>query len=662
MSPTLMSPLRVGTIELKNRMAVAPMVTCYCDDDGMPTEQYIAYHEARARGGFGLIITENYAVDPVGRGFWCAGLWKDEQIAPHSELARRVHAAGAKIFAQIYHCGRQTSSAITGAQPVAPSALPCPVMGELPHALTGTEIAFIVGQFGDAARRAQRAGFDGVEVHGAHGYLIAEFMSAYSNKRTDGYGGPLANRLRFPLEIVADIRAKCGADFVVSFRISADEFVVGGRDPAETKTVCRRLEAAGVDLLHISAGTYESTPTIIPPLGHPYAWLAGSAAEVKRVVHIPVQVVGRIKDPAVAEDILGTGQADLISFGRASLADPDLPRKYAEGHSDRIRQCIGCNQGCIDILFGNKPIRCLVNPSCGFEGTPEIELAAGPRRVLVVGGGPAGLEAARGAALCGHQVVLHERRDQLGGNFWVGAIPPGKGELTSYIAWLGEELHRLGVRIVLNSRVTAELVAAGRPDVVIYAAGARHRRPALPGVETAVEACDVLTGTVAVGQRVVVAGGGMIGSETAAYLASTGRRVTVVEQRDGVALDEGGARRADLLAEFARRDVRVVAGATITGFVDGAVRVLQDGGERTLVCDTAVLALGMAPEVESLEAIRAVADVRVVGDAAEAADGLRASRDGFVCGLSIGRAPLERRLTGAQLEPAHAGSTRRPGL
>lgn len=659
MSPTLTSPLRVGTIELKNRMAVAPMVTCYCDDDGMPTEQYIAYHEARARGGFGLIITENYAVDPIGRGFWCAGLWKDEQIAPHSELPRRVHAAGAKIFAQLYHCGRQTSSAIIGAQPVAPSALPCPVMGEVPHALTGPEIATIVGQFGDAAHRAQRAGFDGVEVHGAHGYLIAEFMSSYSNKRTDGYGGPLVNRLRFPLEIVADIRAKCGSDFVVSFRISADEFVLGGRGLAETKTICRRLEAAGIDLVHISAGTYESTSAIIPPLGHPYGWLAGYAAEVKQVVHIPVQVVGRIKEPELAEDILGTRQADLISFGRASLADPDLPRKYAEGRSDQIRQCIGCNQGCIDVLFGNKPIRCLVNPSCGFEAAQEVQPAISSKRVLVVGGGPAGLEAARGAALCGHEVVVHERLGHLGGNFWVGAIPPSKGELTSYVTWLAEELTRLGVRVVLNSLVTAEVIAAERPDVVIYAAGARHLRPQLPGAETTVEACDVLTGAASVGQRVVVAGGGMIGSETALYLATTGRRVTIVEQRAGVALEEGGARRADLLQELAQRDVRILVDATITEFAGGGVRVVQDGTEQRIDCDTAVLALGMTPDLDLLDDIRAVAnDVRVIGDAAEAADALKASRDGFVCGLSVGRAPLERRLAGTRLEPVHAGSPR----
>ena len=636
MSPTLLSPLQVGKLELKNRMAVAPMVTCYCDDDGMPTEQYIAYHEARAAGGFGLIITEDYAVDPHGRGFWCAGLWKDEQIAPHRELTQRVHAAGAKIFAQIYHCGRQTASAIIGAQPVSASALPCPTMGEVPHALSSDEIRTIVGQFGDTARRAQQAGFDGVEVHGAHGYLIAQFLSAYSNKRTDEYGGPLHNRLRFPLEIVADIRAKCGDDFVVSFRISADEYVIGGRDLAETLVICQRLEAAGIDLVHLSAGTYESAWAIIPPLGRPYAWLADFAAAVKQVVGIPVQVVGRIKEPAVAESILRAGQADLISFGRASLADPDFARKYADGHPEQIRQCIGCNQGCISILFLNQPIRCLVNPSLGFEGVQEIQAAPTSKRVLVVGGGPAGLEAARGARLAGHDVVLHERQDHLGGNFTVGAIPPGKGELTSYITWLGEELGRLGVAVHLGSTVTPELVGDVQPDLVVYAAGARHLRPPIPGLDGAgvVEACDVLTGRAHVGARVVVAGGGMIGSETSLYLASIGRQVTIVDQLPGVALEENASRRYFLMKELQEYKVQALVGATITGISDAAVTIEQDGVPRSLPCDTVVLALGMVSEVGLVEALRQVAPVQVVGDALEPADGLRASREGFVCGLA----------------------------
>ncbi|MCW5951199.1 MAG: FAD-dependent oxidoreductase [Propionibacteriaceae bacterium] len=633
----LVSPLRIGNLEIKNRMAVAAMVTCYCDDDGMPTEQYIAYHEARAKGGFGLIVTEDYAVDPAGRGFWCAGLWKDEQVAPHRELTERVHAAGAKVFAQIYHCGRQTASALIGTQPVAPSALACPAMGEIPRALTIEEIHAIIGQFGDTALRAKQAGFDGVEIHGAHGYLIAEFLSAYSNKRTDAYGGTLHNRLRFALEIIADIRAKCGHDYPVSFRISADEYVIGGRDIAETIVVCRELEAAGIDLLHISAGTYESAWAIIPPLGRPYAWLADFGAQVKQAVGIPVQLVGRIKDPETAESLLQSGKADLISFARAALADPDLPRKYAEGRSEQIRQCIGCNQGCISILFTNQPIRCLVNPSLGYEGADEIQPAEVTKRVLVVGGGPAGLEAARGARLAGHEVVLHERQDHLGGNFLIGAVPPGKGELTSYVSWLGEELGRLGVPVRLGSEVTAEVAAAGRPDVVVYAAGAGHVRPAIPGIDgaTVVDACDVLAGRAVTGPQVVVAGGGMIGSETALYLASLGRQVTIVDQLPGVALEENAARRYFLMKEFAQYQVATVVNATITRIAAGSVQLEQDGIERSLPCDTVVVALGMAPDLTRLEAIREVAEVVVIGDAVEASDGLKASREGFVRGLTL---------------------------
>ncbi|MGC4154761.1 MAG: FAD-dependent oxidoreductase [Propionicimonas sp.] len=631
------TPLRIGNLEIKNRMAVAAMVTCYCDDDGMPTEQYIAYHEARAEGGFGLIVTEDYAVDPAGRGFWCAGLWKDEQIAPHRELTERVHAAGARVFAQIYHCGRQTASALIGRQPVAPSPLACPAMGEIPHALTIDEIHTIVGQFGDTALRARRAGFDGVEIHGAHGYLIAEFLSSYSNKRTDRYGGPLHNRLRFALEIIADIRAKCGPDYPVSFRISADEYVIGGRDIAETIVVCRELEAAGVDLLHISAGTYESAWAIIPPLGRPYAWLADFGAQVKQAVRIPVQLVGRIKDPETAEALLQSGKADLISFARAALADPELPRKYAEGRSDQIRQCIGCNQGCISILFTNQPIRCLVNPSLGNEGAREIQPAEVPKRVLVIGGGPAGLEAARGARLAGHEVVLHERQDHLGGNFLVGAIPPGKGELTAYITWLGEELGRLGVPVRLGSQATAELIAAERPDVVVYAAGASHVRPAIPGIDGAevVDACDVLAGRATTGPRVVVAGGGMVGGETALHLATLGRQVTVVDQLPGVALEENASRRYFLMKDFAHYQVATEVNATITGIGAGSVQIEQGGAERSLPCDTVVVALGMAPDLTHLAAIRQAAEVIVVGDAVEATDGLKASREGFVCGLTL---------------------------
>ena len=370
----LFSPMKIGTIEIPNRLVVSPMVTDYCNQDGTATERYIAYHEAKAKGGWGLIITEDYAVDPTGRGFSCvAGLWNDSQIASHSELTNRVHQYESKIFAQIYHCGRQTSHLVTACPPLAPSPIPCPAMQELPDELTIDEIERMVEKFGDCAFRAQKAGFDGVEIHGAHGYLIAQFMSPYSNKRTDKYGGHLSNRMRFPLEIIANIKAKTGKDFGLGFRISCDEFVPGGRTIEDTKAMAILLEQAGIDVLHVSCGVYASVDKIVPASSTPHGWLASYAEEVKKVVSIPVITVGRINDPFVGDSIIAGGKADFVAMARASLADPELPRKAASGEFDEIRPCIACNEGCIGILFADQPIKCVLNPTLGKEAELTIE-------------------------------------------------------------------------------------------------------------------------------------------------------------------------------------------------------------------------------------------------------------------------------------------------
>lgn len=272
----LFSPIKIGEMEVPNRLVVAPMVVNYCNLDGTASERWIAYLEARAKGGWGLIITEDYAVDPKGKGYSrIPGLWDDTQIESHTELTKRVHKHGAKIMAQIYHAGRQTLHFISGSQPLAPSPLPCPVLQEMPRQLTVVEIHEIVEKFGDCALRAKKAGFDGVEIHGAHGYLIAGFMSPYSNKRTDGYGGCLMNRLRFPLEVIANVRAKVGNDFVVGFRISADEFVPGGRTIEDTKTIAAILEDKGIDVLHVTVGVYASVGYLIGPSSAPHGWMAG---------------------------------------------------------------------------------------------------------------------------------------------------------------------------------------------------------------------------------------------------------------------------------------------------------------------------------------------------------------------------------------------------
>jgi 2,4-dienoyl-CoA reductase-like NADH-dependent reductase (Old Yellow Enzyme family)/thioredoxin reductase len=632
---TVFTPITVGKVEIKNRFVVAPMVTVFCDQDGMATERFIRYHEEKAKGGWGLITVEDYAVDPIGRGFWTPGLWKDEQIASHSELVSRVHASGAKIIAQIYHAGRQTVSALVGKQPVSASPLPCPILGEVPKELTVPEIKTIVSQFGDAALRAKKAGFDGVQIHGAHGYLIAQFMSSYSNKRCDEYGGPLLNRIRFPLEIIEDIRAKCGPDFLVDFRISGDEKVHGGRSIDETRVIAMILEQKGIDMIHVSAGTYESTWSIIPPMNIRPGWIVDYAAAVKDVVNIPVVTVGRINDPFMAENILASGRADLVAMGRASLADPELPKKFAEGKWKDIRPCIGCQQGCLEILFKNEPIRCLVNPVLGFEYKNEMKKAANPKKVTVVGGGPAGLEAARAAALAGHAVILYEKSGRLGGQFATAAIPPAKGDISAYISWATGQIEKLGVEIRLDSEFTESHFEQEKPDRVILASGSRPSKPPIPGIDgdNVFVAEDVLWGRASTGKNVVVAGGGMIGCETATYLATLGRHVTVVEMLPSVASDEEFTRQVLMMKMFEEMHIETVTDARITAFDEKGTTIEKDGKTSHIATDTVVLALGMKPDNALAKQLEGRTDVKVAGDSLDPRNALEAIREGFQAGV-----------------------------
>ncbi len=631
-SSPIFVPISIGNIKLKNRLVVAPMVTVYCDQDGMATERFIAYHEVKAKGGWGMIIVEDYAVDPLGRGFWTPGLWKDEQIQSHLQLTERIHKAGAKIIAQIYHSGRQTTSLVIGEQPVSASPLPDPILGQIPHELTISEIKKIVSKFGNTALRAKKAGFDGIEVHGGHGYLIAQFMSKYSNKRCDEYGGSLENRIKFPLEIVKDIREKCGADFMIGFRISGDDKVPGGRTIEETKAIAIQLEKHGVDLLHISAGTYESVWAIIPPLNINPGWIVDYAEEVKKVVNIPVMTVGRINDPFLAESILLSGKADLVAMGRASLADPDLPNKFAQGQSDDIRHCIGCQQGCLEILFKNEPIRCLVNPVLGFEYLNEFKKTDNPKKITVVGGGPAGLEAARTAALAGHRVTLYEKTDHLGGQFAVAAIPPSKGDLSAIVSWLAHQVKKLGVNVIFDTEYTSEICTRENPDLVIVATGSVHCTPKITGIdrENVVTATEVLLGKVSTKDKVVIAGGGQVGCETAVYLASLGKQVTIVEMLPTLASDEELTRRIFLMKAIKDSDIECFTETKIKGIDVECVQCETCNKPIEITAETVVLALGMQPVNTLAKELDGKVPIKVIGDAVEARDALEAIREGFL--------------------------------
>jgi len=638
MLKNLFSQVKIGKAEISNRLIVSPMVMNYCNNDGTATERFIAYHEAKAKGGWGLIITEDYAVDPKGKGFSnLPGLWDDSQIESHAELTKRIHKYGTKIVAQIYHAGRQTNHFVIGSPPVAPSPIPCPSNQEIPHELTIKEIQDLAEKFGDCALRAKKAGFDGVEIHGAHGYLIAQFMSPYSNKRTDEYGGSFLNRMRFPLEIISDIRVKAGNDFPIIFRISADEFVPGGRTIEDTKAIAILAEKAGINAIHVSVGVYASAHAIIPPSAVRHGWITDFAAEVKKVVSIPVITVGRINDPFLAEEIISSGKADLISMGRGSLADPELPNKTAAGKFDEIRYCIGCMQGCIERLFKNIDVKCLVNPTLGREIEFAVKPATSKKKVFIAGGGPAGMEAAIVAAKRGYEVHLYEKTDKLGGQYDLAAVPPNKGEIATFISWQKTQLKKLKVDVYLNTELTTEIVDSEKPDVVIIATGGRPAIPDIPGVDkpNVVTAHDVLKGKVDVGNKVIVIGGGMIGSETADHLANHGKEVTILEQLPEIAKDEQDSVRYFLLKDLKENNVTIYTNTLVKEIVDDGVIVDRDGKEKKIEpVDTIVIAVGVKPVNELVNRLEGkVNKLITVGDALEVRKALEAIEEGYKAGL-----------------------------
>jgi 2,4-dienoyl-CoA reductase-like NADH-dependent reductase (Old Yellow Enzyme family)/thioredoxin reductase len=631
--------MKIGNIEISNRMVVSAMVTDYCNNDGTATERYIAYHEAKAKGGWGLIITEDYAVDPTGRGFSCVpGLWEDSQIGSHSELTGRVHKYASKIFAQIYHCGRQTSHLITMCQPFAPSPIPCPAMQELPEELKIDEIEKLVEKFGDCALRAKKAGFDGVEIHGAHGYLISQFMSPYSNKRTDKYGGHLLNRMRFPLDIVANVRAKAGKDFGIGFRISGDEFVPGGRTIEDTKAIAVLLEEAGIDILHVSAGVYASVDKIVPPSSVRHGWLADHAEEVKKVTSVPVITVGRINDPFVADSIIAAGKADFVAMGRASLADPEFPRKAAAGEFDEIRPCIACNEGCIGILFLDQPIKCVLNPTLGKETESVIKPAAAKKKVMIIGGGPAGMEAAATAAKAGHEVSLYEKEDRLGGLFYLASVPPNKGEIGNFVGWQIGQLNKLKVRVTLNAEVSSKLIDSEKPDVVVLATGGSPVLPKIPGVDkpNVVHAYSVLAGKVAVGPKALIIGGGMVGAETANHLANHGKTVTLVEMLPDIATEIPNINRMTLLQDLEKGKVRVLVNTTVKDILEDGAVVVKGCETETISADTVIVASGSKPNNDlELELAGKPYKVITIGDASKVAKVMEAIEAGYLLGMQI---------------------------
>ncbi len=510
----------------------------------------------------------------------------------------------------------------------------------MPHELTVEEIERIIEQFGDCALRAKKAGFDGIEVHGGHGYLIAQFMSSYSNKRFDKYGGNLANRMRFPLEIIANIRKKCGDDFPIQFRISADEMVPGGRTIEDSKAQLWMLEQAGVDSFDISVGTDGSHHVMVaaPAAGH--GWMTDHAAAIKRAVSKPVFTVGRINDPLIAESVVASGKADGVAMGRGSLADPELPNKAREGRFEDIIQCTGCMQGCESRVIAQLPVRCTMNPRTGRENEFAITPAPAKKKVFVAGGGPAGMEAAIVAAQRGHDVTLFEKDKRLGGQYYLASVPPWKGEIAAFLAWQVHTLEKLGVKIVMNTALTAEVVKEQKPNAVIVATGSVPAAMKISGLDRifVTTAQDVLEGKASLGEKIAVIGGGMIGCETANHLAHHGRKPTIIEMLCELAGEEPMAIKRILFQSLKENEVSIYCDSTVTGIgEDGSVEIVQDGQKKTLGgFDNVVLAGGMKPVNGLVAELDGIADsVLSVGDSIAVRTVLEALEEGYEAGLKI---------------------------
>ncbi len=638
----LFSSKKINGCEIPNRLAVTAMVANFCNTDGTATEQYISYHEAKAKGGWGLIITEDYAVNEHAMGYkYIAGLWKDEQIESHRQLTERIHKYDSKIFCQIYHAGRQSNSFVNGGvQPFAPSAIPCPWLRELPRELTVNEIKQIIEDFGDCALRAKKAGFDGVEVHAGHGYLLAEFMSTYVNKRTDLYGGCLDNRLRIIKEVYDNIRSKVGKEYPVTIRFSAYEGFEGGRDMSESRVLAKLFEEWGFDALHVSNGAYgdHNRGGIVAPMYYPHAFGVDNAAEIKKLVQIPVFTVNRINDPRMAESILELGKADFIGMGRGSLADPDLPKKAKNGELTSIRYCIGCLQGCTGALYNGTSLSCLVNPTLGHEYKLDYSKVENPKKVIVIGGGPGGLEAARAAAMKGHKVSLYEKREFLGGQFRSAGYPPCKGELATYIAWVSKELEKLKVEINLSVEVNKQLIEEQSPDIIIVATGGTPVVPPIKGIDrpNVLKAEEVLLGHVPTGDKIVVAGGGEVGAETAAHLGMQQRATTIVEMMPELCRDLDGVNKYNLMKILNEYQVQSYTGTKVIEILESGVTVENEDGQFTIPAETVVLALGYKPDNGLAEELKAVyPDVRVIGGAVKTSNALTAIHEGFHTGFNL---------------------------
>jgi 2,4-dienoyl-CoA reductase-like NADH-dependent reductase (Old Yellow Enzyme family)/thioredoxin reductase len=622
--PRLFSSLKVGGILLPNRVMMPSMGSNLADSKGLVTQAMLDYYAARAGGRPGLMVVEAACVHPSGRvierHFMCHDSGTLDGL---KRLADVIKPQGVIAVVQLIHGGRNSHPRLVG-ELLAPSSLRGPVSKTTPRAMTLLEIEAMVECFARAAERVVEAGFDGVEVHAAHEYLVHQFLTPYCNLRPDLYGGDITGRTRFALEIAQEVRAALGPDKIMAYRLSGDDHVRNGIHPKEAGKIAVLLEKAGVDLISVTGGVYETPHMVVPPLPSPVGTHLPAAEAVKAAVSIPVAGVGRVHTAAQAEKSLD--KVDLIACGRAFLADPLWLVKASQGKESLTRPCIGCNQGCIDRVLEGLAITCVSNPWLGHEAEKAAMTAAKqPAKVVVIGGGLAGLEAARTLGELGHQVVLFESGPKLGGQLLISAVPPGKDEFLHLLDYYQAALAQFSnVEIRLNTKATVAEVCALKPNAVVVATGSEPVLPPIPGAEEApmVSARAVLAGTAQVGKKVAVLGGGNLGSEAANYLAVKGHEVCIIELGLGIANDLGPARRYMLRRDLGERKIRRHTRSQVRRMFPDRVsflHIMPDGTRQPTELgpfDTFVAALGSRPRESLFLALEPkVNAIYLIGDA-----------------------------------------------
>ncbi|MFZ5981913.1 MAG: FAD-dependent oxidoreductase [Candidatus Zixiibacteriota bacterium] len=609
--PNLMQPGKIGNLDIKNRIVKAPQSTGMSNMDGSVSERLIRHYRELARGGTGLIVVEYAFVDNIAsKSAHCQlGISSNEHIPGLAWLADVIKDNGSRAGIQIEHCGRQK---FLGTPPIKScSRIPWPTLmarvgrDAIPDELTIDEIASIVDAFGDAAVRAVMAGFELIEIHGAHGYLLTNFLSPHTNKRNDLYGGSLENRMRLLVEITDNIRKKIGPEFPLTIRLSGSDYEPDGFGIEETIEVARTLEAHGLDAIHVSGGDHHQMIHQVSPMAIERGHNVWAAEAIKKEVKIPVIASGSITTPELAEEIIASGKGDFVGLGRPLWADQYWAKKIEAGHPEDIRPCIRCNEGCLErTFFKFRAVTCAVNPTIGREGELEITPANLKKKVAVVGGGPGGMEAARICALRGHNVVLYEKR-KLGGALNEASAPEFKSDIRFFLRYLITQLEKLRVKIV-NEEVTPQMLKGDGYDAVVIAAGAKPIKLEIPGMDSpnVREAVSILSGGQDIGNKVVVVGGGLVGSETAIELSEKGKDVTIVEMLDQIMNDCAVTDKIVYGERIAADKIKVLTGAKLEAVNGQSVTVSDKSGKtRDIKADTVLMAVGFKPQNELHESL-----------------------------------------------------------